>query len=95
MKMTVNRLHKLLGKLIDEGHGKKPVCVDKSTFTHNLEQDGCTVIELCGLGVFGIRQADGDGGTKVDAKGHECFRQTCVLVGPSGADSQGNVLEKY
>lgn len=94
-KMTVNRLYKLLGKLIDEGHGKKPVCCDKSTFSNNCEDDGHVVLEVVGVGVFGVLQGDDDGGTKYDSKGRECRRQTCVLVGGGGADVNGNVLKRY
>lgn len=40
MAMTVSALHKQLGTLIEAGHGRKPVAVNKCTFTDPCEQDG-------------------------------------------------------
>lgn len=93
-RMTVNALHKLLGKLINQGHARKPVCIDKTTFTHNLEQDGCLILEVCGVDILPIIKMDDDGGSKVDSKGRECYQQTCVLVGSSGATVDGRVLKE-
>lgn len=37
---TLNQLKKRLDKLIGEGHGRRRVCVSKTTFRHNCEDDG-------------------------------------------------------
>ena len=42
--MTIGRLHKLLGKMVEQGHARKPVCADKGTFFHPLESDGITIL---------------------------------------------------
>lgn len=93
MKFTVLKLHKALGKLIAEGHGRKPVLVDKPTFTDNCEDDGCVILELCGLGVKWVGISDGDGGTKWNKDGSEAGHTVLVLAGCSGANSKGELIE--
>ena len=60
MRYTVASLHKELGRLISQGHARKPVTVNKESFKHNCESDGVTILELCGLGIKWIRVADDD-----------------------------------
>lgn len=79
LSMTVARLHKLLQAEIDKGNARLPVCIDKPTFTHNLEADGCVILDVDGVRVEPIVQIDGDGGTKTDSKGRECYR-TCFVI---------------
>ncbi len=79
--MTVNRLHKLLTKLIREGHGRIPVSVSKETFSDNREVDGCTILSVNGVVVQYVPQADDDGGTKVNKDGTESHRKTAVIYG--------------
>ena len=82
MTMTVNTLHKLLGELIEQGHGRKPVCIDKGTFHHPLEDDGAVILGVSGMyGPKFIANADDDGGVKTNEDGTESGRQTVVLVG--------------
>lgn len=59
--LTIGRLHKLLGKLIDEGHGRRRVSVSKATFHSNLEQDGCTIIDAYDCRLTLVNIADDDG----------------------------------
>jgi hypothetical protein len=82
--ITVNRLHEMLADLIREGHGKTPVCVSKSTFTHNCEEDGITILPVNGCVVKHILMDDGDGGTKYRKDGSECRQKTAILFGDSG-----------
>jgi hypothetical protein len=79
--MTVNQLAKKLAKMIDEGHGKRYVSVDKKTFTHNLESDGVTILNAHDCRLCYINVADDDGGTAVNADGRERYTKTAILFG--------------
>ncbi len=79
--MTIYRLHQKLGELIAAGHGRKPVTIDKRTFTSPLERDGVVIMEVDSLEVCPVPQIDGDGFPKFRADGQECFRQCCILYG--------------
>lgn len=83
MGLTINRLHKLLSEMIAEGHGRRSVCIDKSTFTHNLEEDGCVILEVCRAKVLTYRRIDDDGGTALRADGTERTITGAVLIGDS------------
>ena len=79
---TVANLHKQLTELIAKGHGRKPICVNKSTFMHPLENDGAVILDV--QYVFGPRwigMADDDGGTKWNKDGSESGRYVIVLEG--------------
>ncbi len=93
MRYTVKALRDELNQLIYEGHGRKIVHISKTTFTHNLEDDGCTMLEVAGLGVRSIGILDGDGGTKYRADGTEASRTVLVLAGSDGADSKGDLVD--
>lgn len=79
--MTVQALHRRLQKLLDEGHGRKPVCIDKKTFGHNCEGDGVTILPVVSLGLVGYTIDDGDGCATINADGTERRRVGLVLVG--------------
>ena len=82
MTMTVSRLHKQLSELIAAGHGRKPVCINKRTFNHQLERDGVVIMPV--ESVFGpvfITIADDDGWQKFNRDGTEAGRYTVVLAG--------------
>lgn len=82
MTMTALKMHHLLGKLIDAGHGRKPVCIDKGSFSHALEQDGCLILGVEKVdGPLLICASDEDGGSKLNADGTESGRMTVVLKG--------------
>lgn len=93
--MTVQGLHSRLGKLIDEGHGRKHVHVDKTSFQDNREGDGVTILPLEGLGVRLLNVADDDGGSKFNKDGSESMRQTCVLVGNAAANMKGDIVDGW
>lgn len=82
MAYTVAGLHKALGKLIDQGHGRKPVQINKQTFQHLLEDDGVVIMDIQSIeGPVWITEADDDGGTKENRDGTEAGRRVVVLKG--------------
>lgn len=93
--MTLNQLHKRLEKLIADGHGRKPVCVAKETFRDNREDDGCSILQVHGLGLELIHMADDDGGTAVNKDGSERMRWNVILVGSAGANQKGNIVSLH
>ncbi len=93
MRFTVASLHKRLGRLIEQGHARKPVAVNKPTFRHNCEEDGVVILELCGLGIQLVSMSDDDGGLKENKDGSQSYRQMCVLAGCAGANGKGELVE--
>ena len=82
VEMNVGQLHRHLSRLVKEGHGRKPVCIDKSTFQHPCEDDGCVILEVHKVeGPEFIRNIDDDGGHKENNDGTESGRLTVVLCG--------------
>ncbi|TXH48102.1 MAG: hypothetical protein E6Q97_25550 [Desulfurellales bacterium] len=82
MTMTVSRLHKQLSELIAAGHGRKPVCINKRTFNHQLERDGVVIMPVESVsGPVFITIADDDGWQKFNRDGTEAGRYTVVLAG--------------
>lgn len=80
--MTVQRMHRLLGQLIEQGHGRKPVCINKETFKDPLEDDGACImdVELIEGPTF-VGWTDDDGGTKWNQDGSESGRTVVILKG--------------
>lgn len=83
--MTVNQLHKLLTKLIAQGHGRRGVYVDKGSYRHNLEEDGCVILPVNVGRMHTYRILNDDGGTHINADGTERQRTSLVLIGDSGS----------
>lgn len=82
MSYTVARLHRELGKLIEQGHGRKPVQINKQSFQHVLEDDGVVIMDIKAIeGPRWITEADDDGGTKWNRDGSEAGRRVVVLKG--------------
>lgn len=82
MSMTVARLHKLLGDLVAAGHGRKPVLVNKPTFSHPLESDGAVMLGIAEVqGPRWICTVDDDGGTKWNKDGTEAGKTVVLLSG--------------
>lgn len=82
MTMTVAALHKQLGALIEAGHGRKPVAVNKRTFTDPCEQDGAVILAVHGVeGPRWIPTVDEDGGSKWNKNGTEAGKHIVVLFG--------------
>jgi hypothetical protein len=81
--VTLNRLYRELGKLIDKGHGRKTVVIDKRTFTHPLEDDGCCMIDVEGVEPAFFNRLDDDGYTALNKDGSERTMSAVVLTGGS------------
>lgn len=92
---TVNQLHKRLGKLIEQGEGRRYVAVDKKSFSDNREPDGVCILDVHGMGILACGVADEDGGTKFDSKGREVISRMCVLVGSDRANDRGEIVENH
>jgi hypothetical protein len=79
--MTIGRLHKVLTRMIENGHGRKPIYVHKGTFTHPLEADGAVILEVRSVSMEWVLMADDDGGTKLNQSGTEAGKTCLVLSG--------------
>ena len=91
MSMTVAALHKRLAALIEAGHGRKPVLVNKASFHHPCEQDGTVVLDLAAVeGPTWIPLGDDDGGTKINKDGTEAGKTVVVLGG--GWDEEARLI---
>lgn len=88
--MTVAKLHKLLGALVEEGQGRRPVCVNKDTFYHPLESDGVVVLDVTEVKTDAITMADDDGFAATNKDGSEKVRKVFVLSGGYALDKVPN-----
>jgi uncharacterized protein YtpQ (UPF0354 family) len=80
--MKAFRFHNLIGKLIVESNaGHLAVCIDKSTFSHPLENDGCVILDVHAAEVRTYPVLDGDGYTEINKDGTERMRTSVVLYG--------------
>lgn len=89
--MTVARLHKLLGALVEDGQGRRPVCVSKTSFYHPLESDGVAILDVTDAKAETITMADDDGFAATNKDGSERMRKVFVLGGGHAADLVPNV----
>jgi len=78
--------------MIDDGQGRQRVMINKGSFTHPLESDGCTILNVLHASVKTYPLLDDDGGTKELANGQEACRTNLVLCGES-ANDEGEVIE--
>ena len=89
MTFTVAALHKTLGKLVAAGHGRKPVQVNKATFTHPCEMDGTVILDIVEVqGPKWIPICDDDGGTKWNKDGTESGKTVVILAGDHDQEQQ-------
>lgn len=88
--MTVNQLSRLLFNLVETGHGRKPVCIDKASFTDPRENDGPMILPVCEIELKFVNDADDDGGIAINKDGTERGRTTCVLGGSSYSPVNGS-----
>ena len=79
--MTVARLHKMLGELVADGQGRRPVCVNKASFYHPLEGDGVAILDVTEAKADTITMADDDGWTATNTDGSEKTRKVFVIGG--------------
>lgn len=92
--MTVAKLHKILGKMIEDGFGRRAVLINKETFQHNLEDDGVVMLDICGAVPHTGTYLDEDGCTAVRKDGSECTMRCVLLFGTSGEPSTGMTFEQ-
>ena len=83
--MTIDKLHKLLTKLIAQGHGRKNVFVDKWSYRDNRESDGCVILPVSEARLQSYEMLDDEGGCWVNKDGTVRTRTSLVLVGESGS----------
>lgn len=82
MGMTIRKLHKELEELIKAGHRRKPVCVDKQSFYHQLESDGATILDIKEVALQWIATFnEGDEGFVINKDGSERGETVCVISG--------------
>lgn len=81
MSITVAKLHKMLGALINQGHGRKKVCIDKKTLYHPLEGDGVTLHDIEKIETEWVYTVADDGGIKTRKDGSECGSTVVILKG--------------
>lgn len=93
MRYTVAKLHRELAKMIEQGHGRRIVCINKRTFVHPQEHNGAVVLEVAGLGIQWTSKCDEDGGQLFRKDGSEAGLKLCVLVGDAGANMKGKLEE--
>lgn len=79
--MTVAKLHKLLGVLVEDGQGRRPVCVNKASFYHPLESDGVAILDVTEAREESITMTDDDGWAATNKDGTEKARRVFVLGG--------------
>ncbi len=79
--MTVARLHKMLGELVESGQGRRPVCVNKASFYHPLESDGVAILDVTEARAGTITMADDDGWTATNKDGTEKTRKVFMIGG--------------
>lgn len=79
--MTVAKLHKLLGTLVESGQGRRPVCVNKESFYHPLEDDGVVILDATEAKAQTITIADDDGFTATNKDGSEKTRKVFLIGG--------------
>lgn len=81
MSMTVAKLHKILSVFIAKGEGRCRVCVNKPSFRHTLEDDGCVILDVESVDIHQMPLIDPDGGMAVTARGQERTFRCLVFDG--------------
>jgi hypothetical protein len=79
--MRLPKLYKELGAILADGPRNVRVCIDKSTFHHNCESDGVTVLDVESIEVRWVPLSDDDGGIAVNSQGVERGYSCVVLYG--------------
>lgn len=79
--MTVKKLHAALEILIQAGAGRRKVVIDKETYRHPLESDGCVLLDVARVRMQTNPIIDDDGGTTLNKDGTERTQQSVVLSG--------------
>lgn len=84
--MTVNGLLKILNKAVADGHGRRRIHIDKASFSHPLESDGCCILPVCSAGTEHFLITGDDGFVDTLADGSERGEVGFVLRGDHTPD---------
>jgi hypothetical protein len=79
--ITLNKLHKEIGKAIEQGWGYRYVYVNKKTFSHPLESDGAVILPVENAEIESFPMIDDDGFSKTRKDGTEIDRIGLILTG--------------
>ena len=79
--MTIQKLHKILSEQIAMGHGRKPVRVDKLSFSDPSDAEVWMIIDLVAVDLLAVTNRDEEGNAKFRADGAQSTRICCVLSG--------------
>ena len=82
--MNVNQLLKLLIALAAKGHGRKPVCIAKHTFTDPSEADGANILPVERVTGPEWIYKTADDGVKINKDGSEAQTRIIILRGNEG-----------
>jgi hypothetical protein len=86
MGYTVGSLYKELGKLIEQGHKRKPICINKRTFQHPCEDDGAVILPVLEVALEFHGMIDDDGGQAFNKDGSERMKTSVLLKGGSSEE---------
>lgn len=84
-RMTINQLHAITAKLIEQGQGRRYLGVAKGTFNNPLEQDGDMVLDVGCAELEFVPLWDEDGGGSYRKDGTERGSEMLVLYGTDRA----------
>ncbi|MCB0420653.1 MAG: hypothetical protein KDD61_06640 [Bdellovibrionales bacterium] len=79
--MQLRTFIKKLQKIEAEGHGRALVKIDKKSFNHPLEPDGCNILDVTEIDWSYIEQLDGDGFTATTKNGQTKVKKCIILTG--------------
>lgn len=88
--MTINQLHKITSDLIAKGAGRRAVCIAKDTFSHPLEPDGCTILDVESAELKIYELMDADGGSDCRKDGTVKTRTSLTLFGGDTKEGWGD-----
>ena len=84
--MTIQKLYNALQSYIKQGRGRLPLVINKRTFAHPLEQDGCCMLDVENYKVGRHNVLDGDGHCIVNKDGTERQMLAFVLMGDANGE---------
>lgn len=79
--MTVKNLHAFLTRALKNGHARTRVVVNKASFTHPLEPDGCVLIDAHHVEITRVDLMNEDGGIAFDCRGQQRSFRALVIDG--------------
>ena len=79
--MTIGKLNEITTEMVKNGRSRISVCIDKSTFSHPLEEDGAVIMDVGSAEIQTIPLMDGDGFTEFRKDGSEKLKTKFVLSG--------------